>query len=154
MQTYNFQITICHLCYAEKTRQWSMVLGLQCKEQEERIKYAVNMCLCVPVGHPVERHRAADVDEAALCGAARYFPAASGDAALRGWCPGHDAPPWSSLQMPSVNQHCLASKAAAACPTALFHLGSPEVSWRHVWNFTIKYTDFAYHTITSQALYK
>lgn len=28
--------------------------------------------------------------------------------------------------MQSVNQRCLASKVAAACPTGLCHLGSPE----------------------------
>lgn len=28
--------------------------------------------------------------------------------------------------MLSVNQHCQGSKVAAACPTGLFHPGSPE----------------------------
>lgn len=34
--------------------------------------------------------------------------------------------------MLSVNQHCRESKAAAACPTGLCHLGLPEVrKWSH-----------------------
>lgn len=80
----------------------------------------------IPVEHLAERHRAAGAGAAALCGAARCFPAVSGDAAPRGWCPGRGAPPWSNSLTPSVNLHCLGSKGAAIYPTVLCHLGSPE----------------------------
>lgn len=55
--------------------------------------YIKCVMICVPVGRPVEKRRAADVGAAELYGAARCFPAVSGDAAPRGLCPRRGALP-------------------------------------------------------------
>lgn len=60
-----------------------MCLNKHVHAYKQKHIYTVCVCVCIPVGRPAERHTAADVGAAVLCGAARCFPAVSGGVALR-----------------------------------------------------------------------
>lgn len=86
----------------------------------------LSMCMrLLLVAHPAERHTAAVAGATALCDAARCFPAASGDAEPRGWCPVRGGLPWSSLLMPLMNRHFRGLTVAAVCPVKTCHPGLP-----------------------------